>query len=78
MIKLDKHTNPSLSLINSVGVIIQELKEKKIVSYEELLGILQRELSDSIKEIYPYALSFLYLLGKVEYLNNIDALRLLE
>ncbi len=76
MLKPDKHTNPKLSVINIAGLIIEELKRHEVVSYEELLNNIIKRTGASVKEIFVYANSFLFLLGKIEYIPNLDALKL--
>jgi len=76
MLKPDKHTNPVLSVVNIAGLIIKQIKSDEIVSYDDLLINLKNNTSDSVKDVFHYALSFLYLLDKVEYIPELDALRL--
>lgn len=76
MLKPDKHTNPVLSVINIAGLIIKQIKSNEIVSYDDLLISMKNQTSDSVKEVFNYSLSFLYLLDKVEYIPELDALRL--
>ena len=76
MLKPDKHTNPVLSVINIAGLIIKQIKSNEIVSYDDLLISMKNQTSDSVKEVFNYSLSFLYLLDRVEYIPELDALRL--
>jgi len=76
MLKPDKHTNPVLSVVNITGLIIEQIKNNEIVSYDDLLNNLIKQTSESVKEVFLYSLSFLYLLDKVEYIPDLDALRL--
>ena len=76
MLKPDKHTNPILSVINIAGLIIKQIKSNEIVSYDDLLNSMKKQTSESVKEVFNYSLSFLYLLDKVEYVPELDALRL--
>ncbi len=76
MLKPDKHTNPILSVINIAGLIIIQIKNDEIVSYNDLLNNLINKTSNSVKDVFHYSLSFLYLLDKVEYISELDALRL--
>ncbi len=76
MLKPDKHTKPKLSVINVAGLIIEELQQSKIIGCSELLDSLIKRTSDSVKEVFLYALSFLFLLGKVEYISKLDAIKL--
>lgn len=76
MLKPDKHTNPVLSVINIAGFIIEQIRNDEIVSYDDLLSNLVNQTSESVKDIFLYSLSFLYLLDKIEYIPNLDALKL--
>lgn len=76
MLKPDKHTNPVLSVINIAGLIIEQIRNDEIVSYDDLLSNLINQTSESVKDIFLYSLSFLYLLDKIEYISDLDALRL--
>ena len=76
MLRPDKHTNPVLSVINVAGLIIKKIKDDEIVSYNDLLASLKNQTSDSVKNVFHYSLSFLYLMDTVEYLPELDALRL--
>ncbi|MBE9480111.1 MAG: hypothetical protein IMY69_00280 [Bacteroidetes bacterium] len=76
MLKPDKHTNPVLSVINIAGLIIEQIRNDEIVNYDDLLSNLVNQTSESVKDIFLYSLSFLYLLDKIEYIPNLDALKL--
>ena len=76
MLKLNKHNDPSLSILNLAGLIIEILQENEILNYDDLLTILTHRTSKSVKEVYHYTLSFLYLVGKLEYISEIDTLRI--
>ena len=76
MLKPDKHTNPVLSVVNIAGLIIEQVKNNNIFSYDDLLNKLVNLTSESVKDVFLYSLSFLYLLDKIEYIPDLDALRL--
>ena len=57
-------------------MIIKQIKSNEIVSYDDLLISMKNQTSDSVKDVFNYSLSFLYLLDKVEYIPELDALRL--
>jgi len=76
MIKPDKHTNPILSVINIAGLIVKQIKDNEVIEYNVLLSNLVNQTSVGVKEVFNYSLSFLYLLDKIEYLSELDALRL--
>lgn len=76
MLKPDKHTNPMLSVVNITGLIIEQIKDNEIISYDDLLSELINQTSESVKDIFYYSLFFLYILDKIEYIPELDALRL--
>ena len=76
MLKPSKHADPSLSILNIAGLMIEILQQNKILSYDDLLASLINRTSEGVKEVYHYALSFLYIVGKIEYIAEIDALRI--
>ena len=76
MLKPDKHTNPVLSIVNIAGLIIEQIKNNEIIGYDELLSNLVNQTSESVKEVFLYSLFFLYVLDKIEYISDLDALRL--
>ena len=76
MLKPDKHTNPKLSVFNVAAIIIRHLREAEILQYDELLASVMYESSKKSKELFIKAISFLFLLDKIEYLPDLDSLRL--
>lgn len=77
MLKPSKHTDPSLSVLNIAGLTIEILQQNKIMTHDDLLASLTHQTSESVKEVYYYTLSFLYLVGKLEYIPEIDGIRIL-
>jgi len=75
MIKLDRHTNPQTSVLNIGALIRGGLNYFYDISYDKLM----KEVIDSVgaeaKENYLYAINFLYLLGKIEYIETTDSFR---
>lgn len=57
--------------------ILKELLEKKEVKYSKLFSKLEEKYKDDTEYIFPEALSFLYLLGKIEYKIKNDTVRLI-
>ena len=78
MLKWDKHTDPTLSVVYVAGLALDVLKDAEIIEHDALLNLLARKTSASVKEVYHYALSFLFLIGKLEYVQSIDAVRLIK
>lgn len=76
MIKLDRHANPDFSVINISAFVLTLLNEHYSINYDELLEKVVSHLGVPSKENYPYALNFLYLLGKLNYDQKNDSFRL--
>lgn len=72
MIRLDRHTNLDFSLINVSAFILSEISKSTSISYDALLDKVTDTLGLEIKELYPYALNFLFLLGKITYQQEAD------
>lgn len=75
MIKLDRHTNPKFSMINISSVILSELNAFYSVQYDSLLKKVINILGDEARINFPYALNFLYLVGKLTYEQNTDSFK---
>lgn len=65
-------------MFNIAGIIIRELKESKILKYDELLSSIVKETDKNAEELFIPASSFLFILNKVEYLPDIDSLRIIN
>lgn len=78
MIKPDKHTNLDFSLVNVSAFLLEELRMSPTISYNELNKSVIDSIGEKAKEIYPYALNFLFLLGKLNYLIESDSFQLNE
>jgi hypothetical protein len=79
MIAAHKYLNLDLSVVNISALIIQVLKKDHVVTYDELLYYATSVLGENVKETYPYSLNFLFLLGKIRYLDgDSDAFELNE
>lgn len=75
MIRPDRHTNLDYSVLNISAFILKELNAFYDVSYDELLEKVMQALGEQAKENYPYALNFLFLLGKLNYQQNTDSFK---
>ncbi len=73
MIKPTKYLNLDYSLINISAILINEFKSQNVISYDDLLQLTYNKIGNQSNEITPYALNFLFLLGKIEYHHSIDA-----
>ena len=75
MIKPDRHTNPKYSILNISTVILSELNVFYSIQYDNLLNKITETLGDEAKMNFPYALNFLFLLGKLNYEQTTDSFR---
>lgn len=73
MIKPDRHTNPKYSILNISTVILSELNVFYSIQYDNLLNKITDTLGDEAKMNFPYALNFLFLLGKLNYEQTTDS-----
>lgn len=79
MITAHKYLNLDLSVINVSALIIQELKNNSLLQYDELLKSIVGALGLNAKDVFPYALNFLFLLDKIIYhKGSLDAFQLNE
>ena len=76
MIEANKYLDLDLSVIRISSKIIKELRGSNVVQYDELLKSLQNKIGKDVKQVYTASLSFLFLLGKIEYYEDIDAFTL--
>lgn len=75
MIKPDRHTNPKYSILNISTVILSELNVFYAIQYDNLLNKIIVALGDEAKVNFPYALNFLFLLGKLNYEQKTDSFK---
>jgi hypothetical protein len=78
MITPNKYLNLDLSVINVSALIIDKLKKHSLLKYDELLSLVLSALGKNSKEVFPYALNFLFLLNKLSYLPEHDLFQLNE
>jgi Cys-tRNA synthase (O-phospho-L-seryl-tRNA:Cys-tRNA synthase) len=78
MIKPDKHTNIKLSVPYLSAVSLREIQKNGIIRYDDLKNVLIQKIGTGATENYQYALSFLYLMGKIEYLEKLDSIKMIE
>ena len=76
MIIPDKYLNLRSSLLNVSAHVLNEFKNMKVMTYLEVEASITKKLGEDVKYIYPYALSFLFLLNKIEYNSYSDTLKL--
>jgi len=78
MIAPHKYLNLNLSILNLGGLILNVVKEQGGVKYDELLDKVILAQGASAKEVFIPTLSFLYILGKIEYKRDIDSIEFIK
>jgi len=78
MIAPHKYLDLNLSVLNLGGVILNIIKEDGAVKYEELLQKVILARGDSAKDVFIPTLSFLYIMGKIEYKKDIDTIEFIK
>lgn len=76
MLTPDKYMNIDLSTLNVGGCIIRALLCSPMQKYEDLQGTVLLELGDAAKPEFLNALSFLYIIGKINYRSSADVIEL--
>ncbi len=71
MITPDKYFDLKNSVINVSASIIKALQKINVLTYDELEMEIHKTLGEDSRNIFPYALNFLFLLNKIEYNNSI-------
>lgn len=74
MIYPDKHMNLRVSVVNISAFILTNLKLGQEVQYTKILEKVINNFGEDAKENFPYALNFLFLLGKLIYISESDSL----
>lgn len=77
-LKPTKHTNLKYSIVNISANILKLLKENSIIEYTELLDVLKQKIGEDVSEVFLLSLTFLYVHKKIEYIKDLDAIRLID
>ncbi|APO56170.1 hypothetical protein ACVIW2_007206 [Bradyrhizobium huanghuaihaiense] len=62
-----KHLNLDVSVLRIAAIMLRELKKRGVMEFERLRGIVIRRVGGDGEITFLPALSFLYLMGKIEY-----------
>lgn len=76
MIAPHKYMDIEYSILNIGAIILTILKNRVYITYDELLDDVVLKYGEKSKTIFIPALSFLFLLGKIEYEQDTDMLKL--
>lgn len=77
MIRPHKYLDLNNNIIIIGAKILSAFKNNKKQRYEFVFQFVIEEMGDNSKYIFSKALSFLYLLGKIEYIEESDELELI-
>lgn len=72
-----KYMNLDYCVLNVSALILKAFSKQSVIAYDELLQIITAKIGKYAKEMMPYALNFLFLLGKIEYHPDIDAFEMI-
>jgi hypothetical protein len=78
MLRPDKHTDIKYSIVFLSTVMMREIQENGIVKYDDLKNSLSVKIGKGITENYEYTLSYLFMLGKIEYVEPLDSIKALK
>lgn len=78
MLKPTKHLNPETSTLSVAAHVLKTVQQQRTIRYDQLYSKLHRKYGDTIRETILPALTFLYLLGTIEYHEKNDALEYRE
>jgi len=74
MLTPDKHTNIKYSLVYVSGIVLKTVQDNGIIRYDELLSTTIKQTRNQAKDIFQFALSFLYLNNKIVYNQKLDSI----
>ena len=78
MLLPEKHMDINRSPIVIAGILLKYLLKYRVVKTDSLLGHAQAQVGDEIGEEFLSALTLLYALGKIAYLQHNDNITLIE
>lgn len=78
MLRPDKHTNIKYSIVFLSAVMMKEILDSGIIKYDDLKSSLVDKIGKGITENYEYTLSYLFMLGKIEYVDKLDSIKAIK
>lgn len=76
MIKPEKYMDLDNSVLSMSALILKQLKKNSLLKHSEIFNFIIREKGENSRVVFLPALSFLFLLNKIEYHQEIDTLEL--
>ncbi len=78
MLAPTKHTKIRYSVLYIAGLILFEIKKNGIIKYDDLKNVIINAVDKEIGDSFTYSLSYLFLIGKIFYNQELDSFRLAE
>lgn len=78
MIKPDKHTNVKYSVVFLSAMMMREIMDNGIIKYDDLKNSMSDKIGKGISENYQFALIYLFILGKIEYVEKLDSFKAIQ
>lgn len=78
MIKPDKHTNVKYSVVFLSAMMMREIMDNGIIKYDDLKNNMSDKIGKGISENYQFALIYLFMLGKIEYVEKLDSFKAIQ
>lgn len=75
MLKPDKHTEIKYSIVYLSALMMKEIQRNGIIQYDELKNYIAQKVGNKANENFEQAVSFLYLLNKVNYSQELDSFK---
>lgn len=78
MLKPTKFTNPDTATLNISAKVLKYLAKDNCIRYDDLLRKITALYGNKVQDVFSSALNLLFLLGKVEYLLEIDSIKIIN
>lgn len=75
MLRPDKNTDIKYSVVFLSAVMMKEINDNGIIKYDDLKSNLVDKIGKGVTENYEYTLSFLFMLGRIEYVSTLDSVK---
>lgn len=75
MLRPDKNTDIKYSVVFLSAVMMKEINDNGIIKYDDLKSSLIDKIGKGVTENYEYTLSFLFMLGRIEYVSTLDSVK---
>ena len=75
MLRPDKNTDVKYSVVFLSAIMMKEINDNGIIKYDDLKSSLVGKIGKGVTENYEYTLSFLFMLGRIEYVSKLDSVK---